>query len=159
MILQQPKDQIIWWLTLGLREKGLINYTPGDCRLILKNPKKLNSAQKRALDIIQEQILYNFGSTGVQEAINTAFFELLQMVTVYPVEDVEHLSDHKGRVLPDVYLVPYGTTARQLAYIIHTELGDSFIYGIDVRGKNRIGENHILKDRDVISIVSAKKRG
>ncbi len=140
-------------------EKGLINYTPGNCRLIPKNPEKLNNAQKRALDLIQEQILYNFGSTGVQEAINAAFFELLQMVTVYPVEDVEHLSDHKGRVLPDVYLVPYGTTARQLAYIIHTELGDSFIYGIDVRGKNRIGENHILKDRDVISIVSAKKRG
>jgi ribosome-binding ATPase YchF (GTP1/OBG family) len=140
------------------REKGLIDYTPGDCRLIPKNPEKLNNAQKRALNIIQEQILYNFGSTGVQEAINTAFFELLQMVTVYPVEDVEHLSDHKGRVLPDVYLVPFGTTARQLAYIIHTELGDSFIYGIDVRGKNRIGENHILKDRDVISIVSAKKR-
>ena len=140
-------------------EKGLINYTPGDCRLIPKNPEKLNNAQKRALDLIQEQILYNFGSTGVQEAINAAFFELLQMVTVYPVEDVEHLSDHKGRVLPDVYLVPYGTTARQLAYIIHTELGDSFIYGIDVRGRNRIGENHVLKDRDVISIVSAKKRG
>lgn len=140
-------------------EKGLINYTPGDCRLIPKNPEKLNDAQKRALDLIQEQILYNFGSTGVQEAINAAFFELLQMVTVYPVEDVEHLSDHKGRVLPDVYLVPYGTTARQLAYIIHTELGDSFIYGIDVRGRNRIGENHVLKDRDVISIVSAKKRG
>lgn len=139
-------------------EKGLINYTPGDCRLVAKNPNKLNNAQKRALDIIQEKILYNYGSTGVQEAINTAFFELLQMVTVYPVEDVEHLSDHKGRVLPDVYLVPYGTTARQLAYIIHTELGDSFIYAIDIRGKNRIGENHILKDRDVISIVSAKKR-
>jgi ribosome-binding ATPase YchF (GTP1/OBG family) len=110
------------------------------------------------LEAIQEQILYKFGSTGVQEAINTAFFELLQMVAVYPVEDSEHLSDHKGRVLPDVYLVPYGTTARQLAYIIHTELGDSFIYAIDIRGKNRIGEDYVLKDRDVISIVSAKKR-
>jgi ribosome-binding ATPase YchF (GTP1/OBG family) len=81
------------------------------------------------------------------------------MVAVYPVEDSEHLSDHKGRVLPDVYLVPYGTTVRQLAYIIHTELGYSFIYAIDVRGKNRIGEDYVLKDRDVVSIVSAKKRG
>ena len=103
--------------------------------------------------------MYKFGSTGVQEAINTAFFDLLQMVAVYPVEDSEHLSDHKGRVLPDVYLVPYGTTVRQLAYIIHTELGESFIYAIDVRGKNRIGEDYVLKDRDVVSIVSAKKRG
>jgi ribosome-binding ATPase YchF (GTP1/OBG family) len=140
-------------------EKGLINYTPGDCKLNVKNPEKLTAAQNRALEAIQEHILYKFGSTGVQEAINTAFLELLQMVAVYPVEDSEHLSDHKGRVLPDVYLVPYGTTARQLAYIIHTELGDSFIHAIDIRGKNRIGEDYVLKDRDVISIVSAKKRG
>lgn len=140
-------------------EKGLIDYTPGDCKLTTKNAKKLTAAQKKALEAIQEQILYKFGSTGVQEAINTAFFELLQMVAVYPVEDSEHLSDHKGRVLPDVYLVPYGTTARQLAYIIHTELGESFIHAIDVRGKNRIGEDYVLKNRDVVSIVSAKKRG
>lgn len=140
-------------------EKGLIEYTPGDCKLTTKNAEKLNAAQKKALDAIQEHILYKFGSTGVQEAINTAFFELLQMVAVYPVEDCEHLSDHKGRVLPDVYLVPFGTTARQLAYIIHTELGDSFIHAIDIRGRNRIGEDYVLKDRDVISIVSAKKRG
>jgi ribosome-binding ATPase len=140
-------------------EKGLIDYTPGDCKLTARNPEKLTAAQKRALEVIQEQILYKFGSTGVQEAINTAFFDLLQMVAVYPVEDSEHLSDHKGRVLPDVYLVPYGTTVRQLAYIIHTELGDSFIYAIDIRGKNRIGEDYVLKDRDVVSIVSAKKRG
>ena len=140
-------------------EKGLIDYTPGDCKLNIKESSKLNNAQKRALNAIQEQILYKFGSSGVQEAINTAFIELLQMIAVYPVEDSEHLSDHKGRVLPDVYLVPFGTTARQLAYIIHTELGDSFIYAIDVRGKNRIGEDHVLKDRDVVSIVSAKKRG
>ncbi len=139
-------------------EKGLINYSPGDCKLTLKDSEKITVAQKRALNLIQEQILYKFGSTGVQEAINTAFLQLLQMITVYPVEDSEHLSDHKGRVLPDVYLVPYGTTARQLAYIIHTELGDSFIYAIDIRGKNRIGEDYVLKDRDVISIISAKKR-
>jgi ribosome-binding ATPase YchF (GTP1/OBG family) len=140
-------------------EKGLIDYTPGDCKLTVKNPEQLTAAQNRALETIQEHILYKFGSTGVQEAINKAFLDLLQMVAVYPVEDSEHLSDHKGRVLPDVYLVPYGTTARQLAYIIHTELGESFIYGIDIRGKNRIGEDYVLKDRDVISIVSAKKRG
>jgi ribosome-binding ATPase YchF (GTP1/OBG family) len=54
--------------------------------------------------------------------------------------------------------VPYGTTARQLAYLIHTELGESFIYAVEAREKKRIGENYTLKDREVISIVSAKKR-
>jgi len=74
------------------------------------------------------------------------------------VEDLEHLSDHNERVLPDVYLVPNGTTARQFAYIIHTELGESFLYAVDARDRRRIGEDTVLKDRDVISIVSTKKR-
>ena len=98
------------------------------------------------------------GSTGVQEAMNMAYFKLLNMITVYPVEDIEHLSDHNGRVLPDTYLVPNGTTAHQFAYVIHTELGENFLYAIDARDKRRIGEEAILKDRDVISIVSTKKR-
>ena len=68
------------------------------------------------------------------------------------------MTDHKGNVLPDAYLVPYGTTAREFAYMIHSELGETFIYAIEAREKKRVGENYILKDRDVISIVSAKKR-
>jgi hypothetical protein len=139
-------------------EKQLIDYRPGDCNFKINNPEKLTESQIHALETIREKILLKQGSTGVQEAINMAYFELLSMITVYPVEDLEHLSDHNGRVLPDAYLVPYGTTARQLAYIIHTELGEGFIYAVEARERKRVGENYILKDRDVISIVSAKKR-
>jgi hypothetical protein len=139
-------------------EKKLIDYKPGDCNFNVLKPNELTETQSRALQIVKEKILQRFGSTGVQDAINMAFFQLLNMIVVYPVEDIEHLSDHQGRVLPDAFLVPYGTTARQLAYTIHTELGDTFIYAVEAREKKRIGENHVLKDRDVISIVSAKKR-
>lgn len=139
-------------------EKKLIDYTPGDCNFKITQPEKLSSSQNKALETIREKILLQNGSTGIQDAINTAYFKLLSMITVYPVEDVEHLANHKGQVLPDVYLVPYGTTAHQFAYLIHTELGESFIYAVDARGKKRIGEDAVLKDRDVISIVSAKKR-
>lgn len=139
-------------------EKKLIDYRPGDCNFKTNKPEQLNQNQTRALETIREKILLKFGSTGVQEAINAAFFKLLNMIAVYPVEDLEHLADHKGRVLPDAYLVPYETTARQLAYIIHTELGESFIYATEAREKKRVGEDYTLKDRDVISIVSAKKR-
>jgi ribosome-binding ATPase YchF (GTP1/OBG family) len=139
-------------------EKQLIDYKPGDCNFKVTQPEKLSQSQTKALEIIREKILLKNGSTGVQDAINTAYFKLLSMITVYPVEDLEHLADHNGRVLPDAYLVPYGTTAHQFAYLIHTELGESFIYALDARGRKRIGENAILKDRDVISIVSAKKR-
>jgi len=139
-------------------EKQLIDYKPGDCNFKITQPEKLSSNQTKALETIREKILLKNGSTGVQEAINTAYFKLLSMITVYPVEDVEHLANHKGQVLPDAYLVPYGTTAHQFAYLIHTELGESFIYAVDARGRKRIGEDAVLKDRDVISIVSAKKR-
>jgi ribosome-binding ATPase YchF (GTP1/OBG family) len=139
-------------------EKQLIDYKPGDCSFEVLQPETLTSSQTKALETVREKILIPNGSTGVQNAINTAYFKLLNMITVYPVEDLEHLSDHNGKVLPDVYLVPHGTTAHQFAYIIHTELGESFIYAVDAREKRRIGEDAVLKDRDVISVVSAKKR-
>ena len=140
-------------------EKSLVDYKPGDCNFAIMKPEELTETQGKALKVIQERILQKFGSSGVQEAINMAFFKLLNMIVVYPVEDLEHLSDHNGRVLPDAYLVPYGTTARQLAHIIHTELGEGFIHAVEAHDKKRIGENYVLKDRDVVSIVSAKKRG
>ena len=146
---------------LGLRraaEKQLIDYKPGDTDFKITHPEKLSAGQIKGLEAIREKVLVNNGSTGVQNAMNMAYFKLLNMITVYPVEDLEHLSDHNGRVLPDTYLVPQGTTARQFAYVIHSELGDNFIYAVDARDKRRIGEDAILKDRDVISIVSAKKR-
>jgi len=139
-------------------EKGWIDYKPGDCNFNVLKPEALTETQAKALQTIKEKILLKFGTTGVQDAINMAYFKLLNMIVVYPVEDVEKLADHKGNVLPDAYVVPYGTTARQLAYLIHTEIGEGFIHAIEAREKKRIGENYVLKDRDVISIISAKKR-
>jgi ribosome-binding ATPase YchF (GTP1/OBG family) len=139
-------------------EKGLTDYRPGDSNFKVMSPM-LSTEQRAALERIREKILIPWGSTGVQAAIDYAFFRMLRMITVYPVENPENFTDHKGRVLPDAYLVPFGTTAKEFAGKIHSDLGEGFLYGVDVRSKMRIGEEHILKDRDVISIVSAKKRG
>ncbi|MCL2134996.1 MAG: redox-regulated ATPase YchF [Candidatus Bathyarchaeota archaeon] len=139
-------------------EKQLIDYKPGDNDFKILAPEKMSVGQLKALESIREKILLGEGSTGVQEAINTVYFKLLDMITVYPVEDPEHLTNHNGQVLPDTYLVPNGITAHQFAYLIHSELGDNFLYAIDARNKRRIGEDAVLKDRDVISIVSSKKR-
>ena len=138
-------------------EKGLIKYLPGDKDFEVLDPVNMTDKQKKSLEIIREKILQH-RTTGVQEAINTAFFKLLNMIVVYTVEDAEKLSDHNGRVLPDARLVPQGTTARELAYIVHTELGESFIHAIDARTKMRHGEEYIVRDKDVISIISAMKR-
>lgn len=139
-------------------EKKLLSYTPGDSGFTVLKPDALSGEQERALGIIRDKILGKWGTTGVQEVINAAYFKLLRMITVYPVENVDRLSDHNGRVLPDVFLVPDGTTAKGFAYIIHSDLGLGFLYAVDARSKRRLGEDYVLKDRDVIKIVSAKSR-
>jgi len=103
-------------------------------------------------------VLKRWGSTGVQQTLNDAFFKLLDMIPVYPVEDAERYTDHQGRVLPDCYLVRRGTTAKEFAALIHSELAESFIYAVDARTKRRLGEDYVLREGDVIKIVAAKAR-
>ncbi|HLI46176.1 MAG TPA: redox-regulated ATPase YchF [Geobacterales bacterium] len=135
-------------------EQSIIEYLPGanDFKIL----KDIDEKKRNALNYIRNNVLKRFGSTGVQDAIETCYFKLLNYIAVFPVEDQNKLTDHEGRVLPDVFLVPNNTTARELAYLIHTELGDNFIYAIDVRKKQRIGADYVLKHRDVIKIVAAK---
>lgn len=137
---------------------GLIRYTPGDGDFEIVEASKLSGSQRNALEAIRERVFKKWGSTGLQDVINSAFFRLLDNITVYPVEDAEKLTDHQGRVLPDCYVVPRGTTAREFAGHIHTELGESFIFAIDARTKKRLGEGHKLNENDVIQIVAAKAR-
>ncbi len=146
---------------LALRKaarKGVIDYLPGDPDFRIIDDSGLTGKQLEALDYIRRRVLRKWGSTGVQEALNKAFFELLDMIVVYPVEDAHRLTDHEGNVLPDAFLVKRGTTARELAYMIHTDLGRTFLYAIDARTKTRLGEDYVLKDNDVVKIVAAGSR-
>ena len=138
-------------------EAGLVKYTPGDKDFTILQPEKLNPNQIKALESIRERVFKKWGGTGLQDAINEAFYSLLDMIVVFPVEDAEKLTDGKGRILPDCFLVPKGTTARQFAGVIHTDLAKSFLFAVDARTKRRLGEAQVLKDKDVIQIVSAKK--
>lgn len=137
---------------------GLIRYRLGDEDFEVLKPESLTEGQRNGLKLIKERVLRRWSSTGVQEALNVAFFSLLNRILVYPVEDAEKLTDHAGRVLPDVYLVERGTTAREFAGLIHTELEETFIFAIDARTKRRLGEDYILQNNDVIQIVAAKAR-
>ena len=138
--------------------KGLVEYVPGD-REFKIGDDSLTNEQRRALEMVKRKVLDKWGSTGVQQALNTAFFGLLDMVTVYPVEDIEKVCDHRGRVLPDVYLVKRGTTAKELAYKIHSDLGDSFLFAVEARSKMRVAEDYQIRDQDVLKIVATKARG
>ncbi len=138
-------------------EKGIVRYDPGGGDFEVLRPDALTEQQARALEMTRK-LLKKWGSTGVQQAVDRAIYELLNLIVVYPVDDEHKLTDKKGNVLPDAFLVPKGTAAREFAYTVHTELGESFIHAIDARTKRRLGEEHVLSDRDVIRIVAAKGR-
>jgi ribosome-binding ATPase YchF (GTP1/OBG family) len=137
-------------------EKRLIEYKPGDPDFRLVGT--VSPEQKAALEMIRDKVLKPNGSTGVQACINSAFQDLLNMIVVYPVENPEKFSDHAGNILPDAYLVPKGTTLKELALKIHTEIGEQMLYGINARNGMRLSDNYVLKAQDVVSIVSAAKR-
>ncbi len=131
---------------------GMLEYAPGAGEFTPAG--SLNPAQMKGLDYIRDHVLKPFGSTGVHNALEVAAFELLGLIPVYPVEDETHLTDKDGRVLPDCHLVPEGTTAKQLAYRVHTDLGDHFIRGLDCRSRRTIGAEHALAAGDVIRIAA-----
>jgi len=103
-------------------------------------------------------IISNCSEPGVQFAINIAVFKLLKMNSVYPVANEENLSDKKGRVLPDLILMKDGSTVVDLAKEVHTDLQKGLLYGKDLRYKLRLPVTYQLRDRDVISLVSASKK-
>ncbi len=137
-------------------ESGLINYVAGDGDFTINAPEKLTAPQKAGLEAIRA-MMKQFGGTGVQQAINSAVFDLLDMIVVYPVEDENKYCDGKDRILPDAYLMKRGSTPHDLAYQVHTDIGKGFLYAVDAKTKMRIKESHELKNGDVIKIVSTKK--
>jgi ribosome-binding ATPase YchF (GTP1/OBG family) len=146
---------------LALRKaakNGLIDYIPGEKEFKIKS-NNLPEKQRKALDYIKTNVLDVYGNTGVQQAINEAVFGALNMITVFPVEDERKLTDRNGNVLPDAILIKRGSTPKDLAAVIHSDLAKGFLYAIDARKKIRVGENYQLQDRDVIKIVSSLAHG
>jgi ribosome-binding ATPase YchF (GTP1/OBG family) len=155
-LLVVPVSALAEKVLKDLEKKSMIKYIPGNDDFEILKGEDLKDAEVEQLEKLREHILKKYGGTGVQNILNKAVFEYLNMITVYPVQDSTSLTDGDGNILPDVYLVPEGTTAKEFAGHIHTDLMDSFIHAIDARTKMRISDKHVLKDRDVICIVSAK---
>jgi ribosome-binding ATPase YchF (GTP1/OBG family) len=139
-------------------EHALIRYTPGDGSFEVAKPD-LSPQQTRALQLVKEKVLDPYGATGVQQAIDQAYFGLLKAIVVYPVEDETKLSDKNGNVLPDAHVMRGGSTAIDLASRIHTVLAKGFLYAIDARSGMRVSAEHTLKNGDILKIVSGSRRG
>ncbi len=133
-------------------EHGYIKYRPGDGAFEIIG--EMDEKQRKGLEYIEEHVLRRFGSTGVQQCIDKAVFEMLHLIAVYPVEDEHKLCDKDGNVLPDVFLLPDNSTVIDLAYKVHSDLAEGFIRAVDARTGKIIGAEHPLKNGDIIHIIS-----
>lgn len=136
-------------------EKSIIKYIPGSdsFEILDDGVKQINVA-----NTIKEKLLDVRGSTGIQDLLLRSVYDFLKLIVVYPVEDTTHFTDKDGRVLPDAFLIPQGTTAKQFAGKIHSDLADRFIHAMLANKNNkRIAATHELEHGDVIKIISAVK--
>jgi len=141
---------------LALREASkhnLIKYVPGSNKFEIIGD--LNDKQKKALNFIKENILDKYKSTGVQEVLDTATFKLAKQIAIFP-GGVNKLTDQYGNTLPDCFLIPENSTALDFAFKIHTDLGKNFVKAVDVKTKRVVGKEYILKNLDVVEIVTSK---
>ncbi|MCW3141047.1 MAG: redox-regulated ATPase YchF [Methanophagales archaeon] len=133
-------------------KNNFIKYLPGDTDFVISH--EVTKKQRKGLERLRNLIQHYHGTgTGVQAIINRVVFDLLDYVIAYPVEDEHKFSDATGRILPDAFLLRTGSTARDLAFSIHSDIGKGFIYAIDARTKRRLGEKYALRNNDIIKVV------
>ena len=136
----------------------LIDYVPGDDNFQGKADVNLSEQQNNALHLAKN-VLTKIQTTGVQKILNSIIFDVLDMIVVYPVEDETKLTNKQGQILPDARLLKNGSTAKDLAFTIHQDIGKGFLHAIDAKTKQRIGADHQLKNGDIVKIVSTLSRG
>jgi len=136
---------------------GLIDLNPENSNFVITDSgeNKLSIEQRNALENIS-QTLSNLPGDGLLGLLSSVVFDRLNRRVAYPVQDDSHWVDGDGNILPDAILVSEGTTAKGLAYAVHSDLGDGFIRATDAKNGRVIGADYEIQNGDVISI-NAKK--
>jgi hypothetical protein len=132
-------------------EAGVVDYDPGDESFEVVGD--VSDQQREGLERIRE-VMAEHGGTGVQQALDTAVYDLLDHLTAYPVQDETHWTDGQGNVLPDAFLLPQGSTPKDLAYAVHSDIGDGYLHAVDARKNMRVSDEQELEEGDVVKIVS-----
>ncbi|WIV67168.1 redox-regulated ATPase YchF [Natrialbaceae archaeon AArc-T1-2] len=132
-------------------ENALVEYDPGDESIDIGGDA--SDAQREALEDLGETMA-EWDGTGVQDALDYAVYDLLDHITAYPVEDASKWSDGSGNILPDAHLLPRGSTPVDLAYAVHSDIGDGYLHAVDAKSNREVSEEYELEEGDVIKIVS-----
>ena len=122
------------------QKAGMVNYEPGDEEFSLVEGKDLLPSQKKALDVVSS-VFSKIHSTGIQKILNTAVFDSLKFIVVYPVEDESKLTNKDGEILPDAKLLPEGSTAKDLAGTIHADMAKGSYMQLIAKQSNALEEN------------------
>jgi len=144
-------------MELALKEAakhGLVEYIPGNKEFKIKDESKLNDSQKKGLEFVK-QFNEKFGSTGVQHILDSAIFEHLRYIAIFP-GGVGKLQDQHGNYIPDCFLLPENSTALDFAFKLHTDIGKNFIRAVDVKKKQTVGKDYKLHHRDVVEIITGR---
>jgi len=129
-------------------EQGVLDYRPGDEDFEVT--ADLPEEKAAGLEQIREFVT-DFGGTGVQQALETALFEELGAIAVFPGA---RKPQEDGTFLQDCFVLPDGSTAEDFAYFLHTDIGDGFLHAHDVRTERQIGADTELDHRDVVEITT-----
>jgi ribosome-binding ATPase YchF (GTP1/OBG family) len=132
-------------------EAGLVAYDPGDDAFEVTG--ELSGPQQEGLEQVRD-VIERWGNTGLQASLDRAVYDLLDHVTAFPVQNEGRWTDGQGNVLPDAFLLPRGSTPKDLAYAVHSDIGDGYLHAVDARAGRRIGEDHELEEGSVVRIVS-----
>ena len=93
---------------------GLVNYSSGDEGFSVVEGKEIAPPQQKALDLVKS-VFEKFQTLEFKKILNTAVFDSLNFIVVYPVEDETKLTNKDGVILPDTKLLPENSTAKDLA--------------------------------------------
>ncbi|MDG5777495.1 redox-regulated ATPase YchF [Haloarculaceae archaeon H-GB1-1] len=129
-------------------EQGALDYRPGDedFEIVADLPEEKAAGLEQIREFVTE-----FGGTGVQEALETALFQEMDAIAVFP--GAESPQDD-GTFLQDCFVLPDGSTAEDFAYFIHSDIGEGFLHAHDVRSGRQVGADTELDHRDVIEITT-----
>jgi hypothetical protein len=132
-------------------EAGVVEYDPGDPEFAVTGD--ISDAQREGLERVRD-VMERYEGTGVVQAVNRAVYDVLDYVTAYPVQNETRWTDAQGNVLPDAHLLPRGSTPRDLAYAVHSDIGEGYLHAVDARTDRRVAEDHELAEGDVVKVVS-----
>ncbi len=129
-------------------EQDVLDYRPGDdaFEILADLPEEKAAGLEQIREFVDE-----FGGTGVQQVLETALFEELDAIAVFPGA---RKPQDDGTFLQDCFVLPDGSTAEDFAYFLHTDIGDGFLHAHDVRSQRQIGADTELDHRDVVEITT-----